>query len=379
MLCIADKLTVVSGCVMETNSPDLPDNAESDKADSDTTPSNRVTIRDVAKAVGVSPSTVSRAFARPGRVSAETSRKIREAADRLGYRSTQIETVEMTGGNTLNGLIAITVADLSNPIFADYVKSAQHAALRKGFGLLVIDFEETSIIERKALQLTMHHIDGLILTSSRSSDTTIRKLAELKPIVALNRPIRGVRSIVPDAQTGLDQALETLSSLGHTSFTYLSGPETSWQEGRRWRILSELSVRYHMKIHRITSSAPNYVGGFQYCEEFLKNPTTAAIAYNDMIAIGFMKALQAKGVRVPEDISIIGIDDTPMSAMISPPLSTVRIPRREPAELAVDEIIGLARHTKILESTTVPTFLPSQFVKRASVGQASISSLWFGR
>lgn len=347
------------------------------KSPSTTDHDHRVTIRDVAKAVGVSPSTVSRAFARPGRVSAETSRKIREAADRLGYRSDQVETVEMTNAHTLNGLLAITVADLSNPIFADYVKSAQHQCLRKGFGLLVIDFEETSIIERKALQLTLHHIDGLILSSSRSSDTTIRKLAEIKPIVALNRPIRGVKSIVPNAQQGLDQALATLVAYGHQNLTYLSGPESSWQEGRRWRILSELGVKHHIKIRRITSSAPNYVGGFQYCEEFLKNPTTAVLAYNDMIAVGFMKSLQAKGIHIPEDVSIIGIDDTPMSAMITPPLATIRMPRKEPAEMAVDEIIAMARHTKAPDISGATTFLPSQFIRRASVGRASASTPWF--
>lgn len=330
-----------------------------------------VTIRDVARLVGVSPSTVSRAFARPGRVSAETARRIRDAADKLGYRVKTVTSLNMTDSEHLNGLIAITVADLGNPIFADYVKSAQHECLRKGFGLLVIDFEETNLIERKALNLAMGHVDGLILTSSRSSDATVRKLAEIKPLIALNRPIRGVQSIIPDARQGLSEAIEHLMQLGHDEVTYLSGPEASWQDGRRWRTLSELCARSGIRLRRVASEAPSYSGGYRYSDEFMRNPTTAVIAYNDILAIGFIKALQARGIRIPEEISVIGIDDTPVSSLVTPALSTVRLPRKEPAELAVDDIISQLRHTRPETNATSTRFLKSTFIPRSSTGPAS--------
>lgn len=329
------------------------------------------TIRDVAKAVGVSPSTVSRAFARPGRVSAETARRIRDAADRLGYRAKAITSLNMNDSDQLNGLLAITVADLGNPIFADYVKSAQHQCLRKGFGLLIIDFEETHLIERKALKLAMHHVDGLILASSRSSDATIRKLAEIKPLIVLNRPIRGVHSIVPDAQQGVAEAVEYLMQLGHSELTYLSGPEASWQDGRRWRVLSQCCSKAGMRLRRISSNAPSYSGGYRYSDEFMRNPTTAVIAYNDIVAIGFIKALQAKGMRVPEEVSVVGIDDTPISSLVDPALSTVRLPRKEPAEQAVDEIIAQLRHAQAESAMPTTKFLRSTFIPRASTGPAS--------
>ncbi|NEG96354.1 LacI family DNA-binding transcriptional regulator [Bifidobacterium sp. SMB2] len=330
-----------------------------------------VTIRDVAKAVGVSPSTVSRAFARPGRVSAETSQRIREAADRLGYRVKTVTSLNMTDSHHLSGLIAITVADLGNPIFADYVKSAQHECLRKGFGLLVIDFEETNLIERKALNLAMNHVDGLILSSSRSSDATIRKMAEIKPLIALNRPIRGVQSIIPDTMQGLEEALDHLIRLGHSEVTYLSGPEASWQDGRRWRTLSELCKKKQVRLRRIGAESPSYSGGYRYSEEFMRNPTTAVICYNDIVAIGFIKALQAKGIRIPEEVSVVGIDDTPVSSLVTPALSTIRLPRKEPAQLAVDEIVNQLRHARNGNGTPSTTFLKSTFIPRSSTAPAS--------
>ena len=328
-----------------------------------------VTIRDVAKAVGVSPSTVSRAFARPGRVSADTARRIREAADRLGYRVRTVDTVNMTDSNQLNGLLAITVADLGNPIFADYVKAAQRECMRKGFGLLVIDFEETGVIERKAVDLALKHVDGIIFTSSRSSDASIRKIAEIKPVVALNRPIRGVQSIIPDISAGMMQAVAHLKSLRHGEITYLPGPEASWQEGRRWRVVSELCEQENIRLHRLPLNDPSYTGGSHYCEQFLNNPNGAVIAYNDIIAIGFMKALQARHIRVPQDVSVIGVDDTPVSSLVTPALSTIRLPRREPAELAVDDIIARVRRTK--QQDAQPRFLKSTFIARSSTAPCS--------
>ncbi|PLS32001.1 LacI family transcriptional regulator [Bifidobacterium margollesii] len=332
--------------------------------------SGNVTIRDVAREVGVSPSTVSRAFARPGRVSAQTAQRIREVADRLGYRAKAVTSLSMRDRDHVNSMIAITVADLGNPIFADYVKSAQHQCLRKGFGLLVIDFEETSIIERKALNLTMGHVDGLILSSSRSSDATIRKLAEITPLIALNRPIRGVQSIIPDARVGLEQAVNYLADLGHEEITYLSGPEASWQDGRRWRTMIEICEQRGIRLRRINANAPSYIGGYKYADEFLRTPTTAVVAYNDIVAIGFMKAMQARGIRVPEDISLVGIDDTPVSSLVTPSLSTVKLPRKEPAELAVDEIIAQVRHQKT-DTSRSPLFLKSTFIPRSSTGRAN--------
>ncbi|WEV41834.1 LacI family DNA-binding transcriptional regulator [Bifidobacterium sp. ESL0682] len=331
-----------------------------------------VTIRDVAQAAGVVPSTVSRAFARPGRVSAATAEKIYKVADRLGYRSHTINA--HTNDDHLNGMLGIVVADLSNPVFAEYTRAAQHECLTNGFGLLVLDSEENTVIERTSIHIAGQHIDGIILASSRLSDTGIRKLAQTKPLVTLNRSIRGIQSVIAEVQTGLTQAINHLVTLGHRSFTYLSGPESSWQDGVRWRTLSSICLRRHLKLRRIPANTPTFSGGFGTGNQFLSNPTDAVIAYNDIMAIGFIAALHSKDVSVPDDVSVVGIDDVQFSSLVSPALSTVRLPRKALGVKAVTETIGLIRHTKPLNDRK-PIMLESSYIVRASTGKVNPSAL----
>ncbi|WEV72608.1 LacI family DNA-binding transcriptional regulator [Bifidobacterium sp. ESL0790] len=331
-----------------------------------------VTIRDVAKAAGVATSTVSRAFARPGRVSAETAQRIYEIADSIGYRTTSISS--RPDSDHLHGMLGIVVADLSNPVFSEYTRSAQHECLSNGFGLLVLDSEENMVIERTSINMAMPNIDGIVLASSRLSDTGIRKLAQTKPLVTLNRSIRGIQSVIAEVKTGLSQAVQHLVSLGHHSFTYLSGPESSWQDGVRWRTLSSICSRQHLKLRRVPSNAPTFSGGFCAGDPFLANPSEAVIAYNDIMAIGFIAAMHARGVAVPEQVSVVGIDDVQFSSLVSPALSTIRLPRKELGSTCVDELVEQIRHTKPT-NTKAPIVLKSSYIVRASTGRANPAAM----
>lgn len=328
-------------------------------------PKRKITIRDVARVAGVSPSTVSRTFARPGRVSSETAATIQKVADDLGYRADAIRS-QRGISSQLNGQLAIVVADLSNPVYAEYTRSAQHECFSHNLGLLVIDSEENRKVERSAIQLAMPHVDGIILASSRISDNGIRKLAELKPLIAINRSIRGIQSIIADTSKGLEDAVQCLSAMKHTAITYLSGPESSWQEGTRRRTLEGICAARNIRLNRIQTETPSFVGGYQCRETFLRNRTSAVIAYNDAIAIGFITAIKARGIEVPEDVSVIGIDDVQVSSLITPALSSIRIPRMEMGASAVDEIIQYLHHTKRSHSLK-PLIFKSVFIQRASI------------
>lgn len=329
----------------------------------------RVTIRDVAEAAGVAPSTVSRAFARPGRVSAETTAHIREVAERLGYRAGTITAQTATANGEPNGLLAIVVADLRNPVYADYTRSAQHQCLRNGYGLMVIDSEETDKLEKAALQSASRHIDGIILASSRLSDAGIRKLAEIKPLVAINRSIQGIQSVIADPTTGMEQAITRLAQLGHESLSYLAGPESSWQDGVRWRTLTAICGRHGVRVRRIGASEPTFHGGFLCGEAFVQNPTSAVLAYNDIMAIGFTTSLQARRIAVPGDVSVVGIDDIQLGALVTPTLSTVHLARYRAGETAVEEVLAAVRHTNDPRNRR-PIMFDSHFVERDSIGIA---------
>lgn len=326
-----------------------------------------VTIRDVAKAAGVATSTVSRAFSRPGRVSSATAQRIHDIADKLGYRASAIRSFDPN--EEFNRMIAIVVADISNPVFAEYTRSAQHQCFANNLGLLVIDSEENATVERNAIRLSSRHIDGIILASSRLSDTGIRKLAQIKPVIAMNRSIRGVQSVMSDPQIGLEQAVDHLIMLGHKTITYLGGPDTSWQDGMRWRELSAICSTRHLKLRRVPSGVPTFSGGYRCRELFLANPSDTVIAYNDIMAIGFIAALHAKGISVPAQVSVVGIDDVQFSSLVTPALSTVRLPRKELGSRVVDEMVELLHHTKRGDHMR-PVILDSTFIVRASTGKA---------
>jgi LacI family transcriptional regulator len=328
---------------------------------------NRVTIRAVAQEAGVAASTVSRAFSRPGRVSAETTRRIFAAADKIGYHSTPL--VPLSRHRHLSNLIGVVVADLSNPVFADLMHAIQHECLSHNLGVLTVDSEESPAIEKSAIRLATPHVDGLILGSTRLSDTRIRKLAQFTPTIAINRIIRGVRSLVADPTDGLTLAVDHLASEGHHSLAYLSGPENSWQDGMRWRTLSTICSMQHIALHRIPSHSPTFSGGYRCRELFLHTHATAVIAYNDIMAIGFIAALHASGFSVPRDVSVIGIDDVQFSTLVTPALTTIRLPRRELGIKAADEIYALVHHSET-QSDLRPINLPSTLIVRASTGPA---------
>ena len=328
-----------------------------------------VTLRDVATTAGVSISTVSRALSKPGRVNPATAARVRQVADALGYH---IDAVNASAQpEQLNGLIALSVADLGNPVFGELARSVQRRCMAAHFSLTVIDSEEHTDVERAALALTRGHVDGVILASPRITDVAIRKLAAGKPTLTINRQVRGVPSVVADIHDGLREALDLLASLGHRAVTYLSGPEASWQNGTRWRMLSAMCEQRGLKLRGVPCPSPNFSGGYRCREAFLEHPTSAVIAYNDIIAIGFINALQARDIDVPRTVSVIGIDDVSFGSLVSPALTTIHIERRALGEAAADRLIRMIRR---LPAPSLPDeqTIGTRLVRRASTAQVPL-------
>lgn len=280
----------------------------------------KVTIRDVAKAAGVSPSTVSRAFSMPGRVSAQTTKRIFQIADELGYHEVPIESRPSSGHK---GLVAIIVPDLSNQFFTDIVRAVQQECDRHGFGLLVSESRESALQERSAFDRAVYYADGVILASSRMPDSMIRKCAQVKPVVVTNRIIRGVPSVITDISQGMKQAAAYFKKLGCTRISYLDGPAHSWSAGVCWTELAKACHVEGLHIKRYWPGVPTYEGGYQLAREYMANPTGAVISYNDMMALGFIAAMRSMGKEAPRDYSIIGIDDDVVGRISYPTLSSI--------------------------------------------------------
>lgn len=321
------------------------------------------TIYDVARAAGVAPSTVSRAFSRPGRVNAETSERVRRVAEEIGYRTTPVSRPAATQKTSLIGLV---IADVTNPFYFDITRGLQDEAAEKDYTLILLDSRESDTKEREAIERTLPMVEGIVLASSRMSDTAIRVMAKQKPVVMVNRVVSDVPSVVPDNPRGIRRALELLGALGHERVTYLGGPEASWADGMRWRAMREAGMELSMVVRRVGPLAPTVSGGIAAVNAWEERPTSAVVAYNDLVAIGFIRALEVHGYRVPDDVSVVGFDNIFASDLVSPALTTVATPRRALGATAVRHLeLGIRGQVK----RNAPTVLPIKLMERRTTAR----------
>jgi len=326
-----------------------------------------VTIYHVAQACGVSASTVSRAFSRPGLVNAETAARIRQAAEDLGYRVTPVARPIRLQRTSL---ISVIVSDLANPYFGDLLDGAQQAAARADYTLIVSDVRESPSAERRAIERVTPLVDGLVLATSRISDSAIRVAAKQLPTVVLNRVVSDVPSMMTDNAGGVRLAIEHLHGLGHRSITYLSGPEASWANGMRWRGLRDRAEQLGVQVRATRPMPPTIAGGRSAAPRLRARPTTAVITYNDLMAIGLMQGLAHFGIRVPEEISVVGFDNTFGSALVTPGLTTVAAPLRQLGGRAVQSVIAQLSEGRHRPPDSAPTQVPAKLRVRGSTGPA---------
>ncbi len=323
------------------------------------------TIYDVAREAGVVASTVSRAFARPGRVSAVTAERIRVAAENLGYRVNPLARALPTGKTSI---IALTISDVTNPFYTAIIQGAQSAAAEANYTMVLADGQESDVLEREALDRVIPIAEGLVLATSRMSDEAIKVTARQKPMVVLNRSIPELASLTTDNVSGVRQVVEYLQRLGHRSITYVAGPEASWADGARWRALIEIGAKLHVAARRIGPFAPTVKGGEGAAGKLGHPLPTAVLAYNDQIAIALINQLRGAGIDVPGRVSVIGFDDIFASSLITPALTTVAAPLRQMGIIAVRNLLAVINGAQPRAGTAL--VVPTHLIERASAGPA---------
>lgn len=325
----------------------------------------RVTIYDVAKEAGVAPSTVSRAFARPGRVNAVTAERIHEAAAKLGYRVKPIGRPEV---GTATNVLAFVVADVTNPVYAHIMKGFQQEANANGYAVLLLDSHEDAGAEQAAIKTVTPIVDGIALTASRMSDSAINQVVKQCPVVAVNRIVAGLPSVVGDTARGMRRVVEHLATLGHTHLTYLAGPAASWADGIRWRAVSEACHELSLHVRREGPVTPSVQGGFGSFKQWQEHPTTAVIAFNDIMAIGFMKAAQNAGLIIPDDVSVVGVDNSISSVLTTPTLTSVAASTSQIGVRAARALITQLKHRSTPSAETI--VVPMELFARESIAPA---------
>lgn len=319
------------------------------------------TIYDVARVAGVAPSTVSRTFARPGRVNADTAARIRAVAAELGYRANPLARALSTSKTRM---IALVISDVTNPFYSELIRGAQIAAAEADYTVLLADARESDLVERESLERALPAIEGIVIGSSRMSDSSLRMIAKQKPMIVLNRDLVGVPSVVTDNPRGMRRAIEHLGELGHTHITYVAGPESSWADGMRWRALREAGHELVLHTRRVGPFPPTVEGGARAAAAVVDALPTAVIAYNDLMAIGLMRDSAARGIAVPDQISVIGVDDIFAARLVTPPLTTVAAPLRALGTTAVRNLLAILRGAQARSSEAF--VLPTRLVVRGS-------------
>jgi LacI family transcriptional regulator len=297
-------------------------------------------------------------------VAPETSQLIRDAARRVGYSAKEERTSQ--SAKTATHLLGITIADLSNPFYSQLVHGAQIAAAHAGFELVLADFRESSERERSELERLRTIVDGLVIASSRLTDTGLRTVAKTIPSVVVSRALPGLPSIVPDNVYGINTAMKMLHDWGHTSVTYVAGPEASWADQVRYRAVRDASAQAGHTVHRVGPFLPTFEDGMAASRHLVDHPPTAVIAHNDMVAIGVMHGLMGAGIRIPEDVSVIGIDDILSARLVTPRLTTIALPALHLGMSAIRAVVSLINGATIKAET--PMVLPVQLKIRESAG-----------
>jgi len=327
-------------------------------------PDRAVTIYEVAAAAGVSPSTVSRTFSRPGRVSVRTADHVRSVAADLGYREDSIFRPIVT---TRHRTIGLAVSDITNPFYFGILRGAEAQANKSDYTMVLMDAQESVVRERNNLDRMLPLIDGLIVASSRMSDTVLRSVAKSHPVVVLNRYVGGLPSVTPDTSHGMKQAVAHLLQQGHSAVHYLAGPDASWISGMRWLAVRAAASSMGFTAHRVGPILPTVEGGASAANQIIARRATAVICYNDLTAMGLMRALLHKGYSIPEDISLIGCDNIFASDLVTPALTTIAAPMGVLGDTAVKHIIAMLNGAK--PQLAAPITIPVKLIVRSSTGR----------
>lgn len=328
---------------------------------------NGPSIDDVAEAAGVHRSTVSRAFSKPEAVKAETRDLILKVAEELGYTMSPL--AQALRRKTSN-LVPLIVPDITNPFFAELAKTMTAAAGERGYQLLlcVTDGDSTQTVNYLTAMESMYAPFGVIAPSTKFDVETLRKFAFWNRVVVIDRlDDPGVPTVTVDSARGIELAFAHLLELGHASIGYVSGISGTHTAQERRDAYRDLAARHSMTQVVIESGAQVAEAEAAVATYLaLPNRPTALIAGNDMIAFGLVSALGQRGVRVPDDVSVVGFDGLALGERFNPRLTTIQQPIADMGTIAIDLAQKLTAHGEVGHVVLEPQLLVRNSTARPS-------------
>ncbi|NCT90171.1 LacI family transcriptional regulator [Cellulomonas sp. APG4] len=312
---------------------------------SSTLPQVRTRLKDLAEQAGVSTATVSRVLnGKPG-VASHTRTAVLAALDVLGYdRPEKLRTRS-------EGLVGLVVPELDNPVFPALAQAIESTLSERGYTPLLCTQSPGGTTEDEYVEMLIEHgVDGIVFVSGRHADTTAshdryhRLRSQDVPIVLVNGHADGVDapSVSTDDAVATDLAYRHLVSLGHTRIGLAIGPDRYIPARRKLATFTRLLEATHPGVavdEHVVSTLFTVEGGQAAANELLDSGHTAIIAGSDLMALGAIRAARSRGLRVPEDVSVVGFDDSPLIAFTDPPLTTVRQPVAPMGRAAVSALV----------------------------------------
>lgn len=307
------------------------------------------TMNDVAKLAGVSPATVSRVLSKSPFISAKTVNRVQAAVDELHYHRNVHARRLAIGQSDLFGLV---ISEIVNPFFSEIIRGFQSAAWDRGFDVLLLNTEynekRTQSVIRKLIE---NDVRGVAIITSSLDDEVITSLTDEGIAVLLcndSTPHKLISNIRIDYERGLAQAIEHVAAQGHRRAAVIGGPPTNKTASRITHALVEGLKQRGLDPNPVTHSTYHFDAAAQAVQLILaaKERPTVIFCGSDLIAMGAMLALEAEGIEVPRDISIVGIDDIPFASLTRPPLTTIGVPREKlgmTAFQALDKMLKLKR------------------------------------
>ena len=332
----------------------------------------RTTIRDVAAMAGVSINTVSRVLNNKGEVSPDTRDRIQLAIKSLRYRPNSFAR-SLLGKQSLT--VGQIVTDCINPNNAQQIRAVQNITADQGYSVMLVDTNEQHQRELAAIELMIEkQVDGFLITPLQYDNEHLFRLRDegYVPFVLTNRAIDGleVDTVLHNNCEGAYQAICHLIELGHSRIAYITSRRQIWTVNQRLdgyrAALAKANLTYDealiIQINLTLESA------YEATNQLLKvRPRpTAIFAYNDLIAVGVLQALKEAGLRIPQDMALVGYDDILYAKFLDVPLTTVRQPTRLLGETAAKVLL------KRINDPAVPPeriVLQPELIIRASTAQ----------
>ncbi|WP_224751295.1 LacI family DNA-binding transcriptional regulator [Microbacterium helvum] len=320
------------------------------------------TIAEVARHAGVSPATVSRVMNDRFLGEPEIADRVRAAARELEYSPNHLARSFALGQTNA---IAFLVPDLANPSFQAVLSGLSKAAGDEGYRVLVADSAEIPEDEPLLAAEIRRRCDALVLCAPRmAEDALVRTTETLGPVVLMNRSSPSVTAptLSVDSRSGFEALARHLYSLGHRRLVYVEGPPGVANEKRLQGLDDFRASVKGVTVERV-AGGPGSESGLDAVEAVVRSKATAALAFNDLVAVGLVHGLVERGVRVPDDLSVTGFDDIPFARFMSPSLTTASVPH---------EVLGAlawSRMRSLIEGTTPEhdvVFQPRLEVRRST-------------